>query len=288
MKRLSKSAIISKIIVRFFGLILAGSLGVSFSASALEYGCHFKPSQIEQIAFNWIQGHWKQLENQKKNSSEPRIELPNSLGVNASFQSPGTLDYEAFLRPRKTEALFFLGTFVVQLSREDNLVYVCLHEDVNDPDRSHLTIYFLKAYGIDPPLQGKFSLDRLANLPGNILFSPDGIFNLFGILGNKGPIKPVSVTPVSVGITPTYWLTEKPNSLVDGIPVLGSVLKVPGTALQLVGNILDTAKEKLGAGAERMVITSKYYEFSTAVNLSHPSQSLVLFHKDFSGSEKSK
>ncbi len=242
------------------------------SLQALPYGCQIMPKDAVKLTDKLIRAFYEKTE---EPGSIARY-LPNNLPINGEVQqevdkatgdSIDQIKYEAILRPKKSDYFHLFHLIMFKLERTRNLMYVCLNHDSRKPKESHLTIYFMLAYGLERVSSER---DNITTVPGDWLFGPGGIFN-----GKSSSV--AQITRVPVELVPLHHLTDDVSNWTENIPLIEEVFKIPGTALKFSGVLLARINEKLGAGVERIEVTSKAIEFANSVDLDHPEKRNVLY-----------
>lgn len=245
---------------------------VSPFLQALPNGCQIMPGDAVRLTDKMIKAFYEKAEQYDTRSHF----LPNNLPINAEFlqevdgltgQPYDQFKYEAVLRPKKTDYFHLFHLVMFKLERTRNLMYVCFNHDSRKPEQSYLTIYFMLGYGLEPNSTHR---DNLSTMPGDWLFGPGGLF------GSKTSAV-AQITTVPVELVPLHQLTDGVSDWTENIPVVEEIFKFPGTALKFSGVLLARVNEKLGAGVERIKVTSKEIEFSNSVDLNHPENSNVIY-----------
>lgn len=229
-------------------------------ANAEEYGCTLAPAEIP------IKG--TELLKQKRAQGKP---FPNRKNVRTSMdltfgktadpvptennQVLGT--YEGYLRPLEdmTYSYFGFPFLEFQLNRHRNLIYVCGHGDA-DPSRTHITLYVLSGYGMDPwrwstPLEDYFHEPELEFSKVQVQF-----------LGVRSKI-------------PLFPILEQ-------IPILGQIVQIPDTILDKLNTALGQAlTATAGAHVQRVVLTTSYVELDSWFDPKDPEKADRFFRFDF-------
>ncbi|MGZ3746632.1 MAG: hypothetical protein ACXWRE_04665 [Pseudobdellovibrionaceae bacterium] len=240
-------------------------------ALALQYGCRLTPKDAVAMTDRLIQKFYKNSEG----SAEPRY-LPNNLPINTEIQQevdPKTnqandhVQYEAILRPKKTDYFPLQNIMLFKLERSRNLMYVCFNHNSKKPEENHLTIYFMSAYGLEPASANR---DDLTTIPGDWFFGPGGLFQ--GISGSV-----TELTRVPIEIIPVDYIAKDVSDWTESIPILRNIIQVPVTGLNFTAEFLALINRTLGAGVERIVITANEIEFSNSVDLDNPEKANVLY-----------
>ena len=234
------------------------------SGHALEFGCMISPEDIPQVATRIL----KKVHDQKK-------PFPNTVNTQTFFQGnihspnsdpsnePDGMDatFEGFFRPLDDlqYSFFALPFLEFQFTRQHDLVYICGHGD-RDPKKTHLTLYVLSGYSLDP-----WSIST----PFEDYFHPNEIS--FG-----------SVQVEAIGIrdkVPLFPILER-------IPVLGQIVRIPDEILGKINNAFGEAITlPAGAHIQRMVLTTDYIELDSGFDPKNPDEATKFFRFDF-GTQK--
>lgn len=250
-------------------------LGRGSSVYALPYGCQVMPAKAVSVVDQLIKGFYNR--NEQDSSADPS--LPSNLPLNTNIdsvvdvntgKSTQQIQYESVLRPKKSENFQLLNLILFKLERTRHLMYVCFNLNSLKPEESHLTIYFILAYGLEP---NSFDRDNLSTAPGDWLFGPGGLLH-----SRNDSV--AQITRIPVELSPLSALTDGVDNLTDNIPIFEEVFKIPGSLIKFSGVLLARANEKLGAGVERIEVTSKYIEFANKVDLDHPEKAHILYRLD--------
>lgn len=232
----------------------------SRSSEALEYGCEIRPSAIEETGTQILKSFYKQGK-----------VFPNSVilgtAVNARYRSDPkvTMDatIEGFYRPLQDEgyAYFVIPILSFALSRVHTVVYVCAHADPN-PQFSHITVYFLNAYGLQP-LSFSSTWQELVH-------------------PTKMERSSIEVKLLGVGLDDLVLFP-----FLDSIPILGRITSIPSTILGELNLALgDFLTRPWGAKIERIVITPEYLELDSEIDEEQPQDASVFFKFNFSKADR--
>lgn len=253
-------------LVVFSYLILA--LGIR--AEAQTAGCRVLPAE----AVDFADGLIKRIYFASPNKNSKSLIMPDNVPINTEFvgefgknsaRSSHNAQYEALLRPRKTGFFHILHVVLFKLDRSRNFLYVCMNENSKRPQDSHLTIYFMAAYGLE-----ETKWDNMAYMPGDLAWGPAGLLK-----SAQGSVAKITRLPVI--LTPVHFLTHDAMDLLDYIPLIGRALKIPGSVVRWSGELINRINEKLGLGVERIVIQPHVIEFSNYVDLKKPDRANVLY-----------
>lgn len=227
--------------------VLVVSVFIGFQAHALEHGCELHPSQLAEVATRVVKSY------AAENKSVPDSLLIQS-NVEGSFSNDGsdiTASAEGFFRPSEDGyfSLWNLPLLGFELSRARNMIYICAHIDP-DASKSHITVYFLRGYHVDPT--------RLSTIIGDILSEP------------KFEVRPIPMTAIGTG-TVRNTLLKLLGSFPEVIRKY-SVLRLLGGVQRLFANVISDFS---GIGVEKIEVTEDYFTISSKVNLNNPSEALI-------------
>jgi hypothetical protein len=176
-----------------------------------------------------------------------------------------------------------------KLDRARHMMYVCFTFNENHADPVKMTIYFMLAYGLvdrpqkltsneDENYSDMVALQEAADNHQGYHESATGDW-LFGA-GSPFRSKQSSVariTRVPISLVPLSALTSGSAGILERIPFFGKWFTVPAAGLRMTDLIFSRLNEVLGAGVERIVVTSSQIEFATSVNLERPERAKVLY-----------
>ena len=194
--------------------------------------------------------------------------------------------------------LRFLNLVMFKLDRSRHLMYVCGNYDSKHPENLKLTIYFIVAYGLvdreveltgdiskDEKLlpefdytSGDFSVNRHKKeaddnsdtIFGDWLFGPGKIF------GSKNS-SVASIGRIPVEFLPFSTLTGGVVDIIEWLPGLDVLLKVPASGIKLTGRLASKVISDLGAGVQRIELTNNKLEFASDVDLDNPSKATIIY-----------
>jgi hypothetical protein len=261
-------------------IILAGVCLFGGQAHSHSHSCQTAPIE----AIRGLDKFIKSLATEAERSGSGRYEVPNllPLGSGLEFQSDlqteassRRVHYEALLRPRGDQVFELFHLILFKLERARHVLYVCLNQNSEKPDETYMSIYFLKAYGLQSSEKG----DRdWVHRPGDWLFGPEGLLRW-----GEQPV--VQLARIPVEVMPLHRLTNGTTDLTEGIPFVEEAFKVPGTALKFTGSLLSSLNEKLGAGIERITLTPTKIEFANDVDPEHPERATVIYEQKLNPAE---
>lgn len=175
------------------------------------------------------------------------------------------VQYESIMRPKKTGFFQMLGMILFKLDRSRNFIYVCVNDDSAKPEETHMTIYFMYAYGLEPGQK-----DDVANMAGDWLWGPGGVLK-----SSKSSV--VKLTRLPVILTPVQFVTNDALNFFDSFPWLSKLLLFPSAFLKVSGEVLNSINEKLGLGVQRIVVKPHVIEFDNFVDEKNPEKATTLF-----------
>lgn len=239
-------------------------------AFAQTKGCQILPSEAVSMADRVI----KRLYFGTPRTGEHALVMPDNLTINNEVM--GGFDkmkskahhhvrYEALLRPKKTGFFHMLGIVLFKLDRSRNFLYVCVNDDSEKIKETHLSIYFMHAYGLEPEQK-----ENLANLPGDWFWGPGGVLK-----GAKSSV--VKLTRLPVILTPVHFLTNDALNILEPFPWMSKLLLFPSAFLQFSGEVLNSINEKLGLGVQRILVRPNVIEFANFVDENNPEKATTLF-----------
>lgn len=245
-------------------------------AFALQVGCRIVPKQAVYIVDKMIHSSFMETTNEEDRSRYLRNTIPINTRVEYSTvknsnQIHDTVQYESILRPLKTDEFDLFKLILFKLERTRHLMYVCLNFNSLIPSETHLTIYFMQAYGLEPQTLGR---DNLTTIPGDWLFGPDGI------LKSKND-KVAQIARIPIQFLPLEKLSNSFSFFARILPNLDKIFQIPSGILKIPVGILSKINEKLGAGVERIEVTSTGIEFANSVDLANPQKANILYRFDF-------
>lgn len=224
--------------------LLFGFIFISLPTLALEYNCKLKPNQINSYGTAIVE------KVAQKKMSLPE-DIPLQTEFEADYDSKGESKFygtfEGFYRPAEDDfiSLTELPVLGFDVSKERIIIYVCANYDPN-PKKTHLTIYFLRGYHIDPT--------TFSNFWGDVIQKP------------HMKIRPVPASLLGISKIKQFFLRifrfiPFSSNFFDSWSLLQRLIA------QSVGDIT-------GFGVERIEATEDYFKVSSGVNLDSPRESI--------------
>lgn len=244
-------------IFRFFCLI-GFTLIFSNTSYALEFGCSVMPSELAQLGTRIL----KKVHSERKpfpddlNLSTHLLARVQSTDEQKNAKVSSTV--EGFYRPTRDEGYVYFAIPILrfELSRAHSVVYLCAHADL-DPQKTHISIYFLNGYGLDP-IGWRSGWGDLLH-PTQMTLSP------------------IEVGLIGVGFDD--WLLFP---FLESIPILGRVTSIPTGILEELNLALgEFFTRPFGGRIERIVLTPDYLQLDSDVDLNHPEKASVFFRFNF-------
>lgn len=223
---------------------LIAFLLISINIFALEYNCKLKPNEINGYGTAIVE-----------KIAKKKMSLPENIPLQTEFEADfdtkngskfyGT--FEGFYRPSEDDfiSLTELPVLGFDVSKERIIVYVCANYDPN-PKKTHLTIYFLRGYHIDPT--------TFSNFWGDLLHKPNM------------KILPVPASLLGISKIKQFFLR-----IFRFIPFSGNFFD---TWSLLQRFIAQSVGDITGFGVERIEVTEEYFKVSSGVNLDSPRESI--------------
>lgn len=245
---------------RLFGLryLFCLLMMISSDLYALEFGCSLMPSELAQVGTRIL----KKVHSVGKsfpddlNLSTHLYARIHSAEEQKNSQVSSTV--EGFYRTIRDEGYVYFAIPILrfELTREHSVVYLCAHAD-SDPQKTHITIYFLNGYGLDP------------------LGWRSGWGDLLHPTQMK--LSPIEVSLIAVGFDD--WLLFP---FLESIPILGRVTSIPTGILEELNLALgEFLTRPFGARVQRIILTPEYLQLDSDVDVKHPDQATVFFRFNF-------
>ncbi len=209
------------------------------SSNAFEYGCRLQPSDLNNYGTRVTS-----ILAARKES------LPKTIPLQSNFQlksKEGQAHYygtfEGFFRPENDEFMSIIPVPILgfDISKDRIVLYVCAHYSTV-PEESHLTVYFLRGYHIDPP--------KITNFVGDLFYSP------------SLKVKPVPATLLGIGEIKKLFI-----QVFRFIPFVDLYFETFSVVQAFFANMLG---DVTGFGVERIELTEKYVRVSSGVDLASP------------------
>lgn len=237
--------------VKMFWL-LAILFSMTRVASAFEMGCKIQPSQLNDYAT----GLTKIIAQEKRS-------LPDNIPVNSGIKfsmSNGikkyTGSFEAFFRPSEDDFISFipfLPLIGADVSRDRVVLYICAHVTEN-PEDTHMTIYFLRGYNLDY-LSMTSEPWRVGTIVANKIYGP------------QLKVKAVPASLVGIGEVRKFFL-----KVFRYIPFVDIYFETFSLVQRVIANAFG---DITGLGVERIELTRSFLRISSVVNLDSPREARV-------------
>lgn len=217
---------------------------LALNSLALEHKCKLQPHQINGYGTGIVE-----------KVAQKNISLPEAIPLQTEFEVDydslngnnvyGT--FEGFYRPSEDDFLSLteLPVLGFDVSKERIIVYICANYDPN-PKKTHLTIYFLRGYHIDPT--------TFSNFWGDMINKP------------HMKIRPVPASLLGISKIKKFFL-----KIFRFIPFSSVYFDTWSLVQRAIANLLG---DVTGFGVERIEATAEYVKVSSGVNLDSPRESL--------------
>lgn len=224
--------------------LLVGFFLVTLQAFALEFNCKLKPNEINGYGTSIVE-----------KVALKKMSLPEDIPLQTEFEADfdtkngnkfyGT--FEGFYRPSEDDfiSLTELPVLGFDVSKERIVIYVCANYDPN-PRKTHLTIYFLRGYHIDPT--------SFSNFWGDMIQKP------------HMKIRPVPASLLGISKIKKFFLR-----IFRFIPFSSNFFDTWSLLQRLIANSVG---DITGFGVERIEATEEYFKLSSGVNLDSPRESI--------------
>ncbi len=212
---------------------------IVLQGQAFETGCSLQPKDLNKYAT----GVTKILAARKE-------ALPKTIPLQSDFQfssKNGAMQYygtfEGFFRPENDDFFSIIPIPILgfDVTKDRVVLYLCAHYSSNKDD-SHMTIYFLRGYHIDPP--------KLSNFVGDLFYDP------------QLKIKAVPATLLGIGEIKMFFI-----QIFRYIPFVDVYFETFSLVQRFLANTLG---DVTGLGVERIELTEKYVRVSSGVDLESP------------------
>lgn len=234
--------------MRHLYLTFISILIFSKSVMALEYGCSLKPHELNAFGTKITSAVAKMKTSVPKNIPiQSEFEFEIKQGQRKFY---GT--FEGFFRPQNDDFFSVVPVPILgfDVTKDRIVLYVCAHYS-EKKEESHMTIYFLRGYHLDPPTFGTFL--------GNLIYDP------------QMKVKPVPASLLGIGEIKIFFL-----QIFRYIPFVDIYFEALSLVQQFFANILG---DVTGFGVERIELTEDFLRVAAGVNLTSPRE--VRFNKTF-------
>ncbi|MCB0371082.1 MAG: hypothetical protein KDD45_17100, partial [Bdellovibrionales bacterium] len=160
--------------------------------------------------------------------------------------------FEGFFRPSEDDFVSLIPVPILgfDVSRERIVVYACAHIEP-DTKKTHLTMYFMRGYHIDPV--------SFSNFWGDLFHGP------------TLTVRPIPASLLGISVIKKFFLR-----IFRFIPFSDVYFDAWSNVQRLLANALG---DVTGFGVERVELTEDYVKLSSGVNLESPRE--ALFNKKF-------
>ena len=230
--------------MKLFAFIILIFNLVAPQSNAFETGCSLQPKDLNSYAT----GITKILAARKE-------ALPKTIPLQSDFQFSskngvtqfyGT--FEGFFRPENDDFFSIIPIPILgfDITKDRVVLYVCAHYSSKKED-SHMTIYFLRGYHIDPP--------KLSNFVGDLFYDP------------QLKVKAVPATLLGIGEIKMFFI-----QIFRYIPFVDVYFETFSLVQRFLANTLG---DVTGFGVERIELTEKYVRVSSGVDLESPREARI-------------
>lgn len=230
--------------MKFFYLIIFSILSLSQYSFSFETGCSLQPSELNAFGTKVTKSIAAMKSSMPKNMLlQSEFEFETKQGVNKFY---GT--FEGFFRPQNDDffSIIPLPILGFDVTKDRIVLYVCAHYS-EKKEESHLTIYFLRGYHLDPPKFGTFF--------GNLIYDP------------QLKVKPVPATLLGIGEIKMFFL-----QIFRYIPFVDVYFETISLVQRVLANLLG---DVTGFGVERIELTEDFFRVSSGVDLNSPREARI-------------
>ena len=219
-------------------------LAFAHSSFAFEHGCSLQPNELNTFGTKVTSSVAKMKTSVPKNIPlQSEFEFKTIQGKNTFY---GT--FEGFFRPQNDDFISIIPLPILgfDVTKDRIVLYVCAHYS-EKKEESHMTIYFLRGYHLDPPTLGTFL--------GNIVYDP------------QMKVKPVPATLLGIGEIKMFFL-----QIFRFIPFVDVYFETFSLVQRFFANMLG---DVTGFGVERIELTEDFLRVSSGVNLDSPREARI-------------
>lgn len=230
--------------MRNFYLIFISMLVIANSTFAYEYGCSLQPHELNAFGTKVTSAVAKMKTSVPKNIPlQSEFEFVTKQGEKKFY---GT--FEGFFRPQNDDFFSIIPVPILgfDVTKDRIVLYVCAHYS-EKKEESHLTIYFLRGYHLDPPTFGTFF--------GNLIYDP------------QMKVKPVPATLLGIGEIKMFFL-----QIFRFIPFVDIYFETFSLVQRFFANMLG---DVTGFGVERIELTEDSLRVSSGVDLASPREARI-------------
>lgn len=225
-------------------LIFFSVLAITNSSFAFEYGCSLQPHELNAFGTKITSAVAKLKTSVPKNIPlQSEFEFETKQGEKKFY---GT--FEGFFRPQNDDFFSIIPVPILgfDVTKDRIVLYVCAHYS-EKKEESHLTIYFLRGYHLDPPTFGTFF--------GNLIYDP------------QMKVKPVPATLLGIGEIKMFFL-----QIFRFIPFVDIYFETFSLVQRFFANMLG---DVTGFGVERIELTEDSLRVSSGVDLASPREARI-------------
>lgn len=234
--------------MRHLYLIFISILVIASSSFGYEHGCSLQPRELNAFGTKVTSAVAKMKTSVPKNIPlQSEFEFETKQGEKKFY---GT--FEGFFRPQNDDFFSIIPVPILgfDVTKDRIVLYVCAHYS-EKKEESHMTIYFLRGYHLDPPTFGTFF--------GNLVYDP------------QMKVKPVPATLLGIGEIKMFFL-----QIFRFIPFVDIYFETFSLVQRFFANMLG---DVTGFGVERIELTEDFLRVSSGVNLASPRE--ARFSKTF-------
>ena len=225
-------------------LVIFSILSLSQYSFSFETGCSLQPHELNDFGTTVTKKIAALKSSMPKNIPlQSEFEFETKQGVNKFY---GT--FEGFFRPQNDDffSVIPLPILGFDITKDRIVLYVCAHYS-DKKEESHLTIYFLRGYHLDPPSLGTFA--------GNLIYDP------------QLKVKPVPATLLGIGEIKMFFI-----QIFRYIPFVDVYFETFSLIQRFLANMLG---DVTGFGVERIELTEDFFRVSSGVDLNSPREARI-------------
>jgi hypothetical protein len=230
--------------MKFFYLIIFSILSMAQHCFSFETGCSLQPNELNDFGTEVTKKIAALGSSMPKNIPlQSEFEFESKHGVKKFY---GT--FEGFFRPQNDDffSVIPLPILGFDVTKDRIVLYVCAHYS-DKKEESHVTIYFLRGYHLDPPGLGTFV--------GNLIYDP------------QLKVKPVPATLLGIGEIKMFFI-----QIFRYIPFVDVYFETISLVQRFVANLLG---DVTGFGVERIELTENFFRVSSGVDLNSPREARI-------------
>ncbi len=224
--------------------IFISILVIASSSFGYEHGCSLQPHELNAFGTKVTSAVAKMKTSVPKNIPlQSEFEFETKQGEKKFY---GT--FEGFFRPQNDDFFSIIPVPILgfDVNKDRIVLYVCAHYS-EKKEESHMTIYFLRGYHLDPPTFGTFF--------GNLVYDP------------QMKVKPVPATLLGIGEIKMFFL-----QIFRFIPFVDIYFETFSLVQRFFANMLG---DVTGVGVERIELTEDSLRVSSGVNLASPREARI-------------